>query len=130
MTNLLKWMEVNNKTNDDWVNELKKQQIERLIKELNFYEEKGIKTLIFPWENEIINELKSIEFLNSRLVNLTYDNKNFDSIFDLQNEYKNMKIKYDYESFDGAPPEDHHPSKLCHEVIANSIIKHIENKFL
>lgn len=130
MTKLLKWMEVNNKTNDDWGNDVKKQQIERLINELKFYEEKGIKTMIFPWENEMIGDLKLIEYTNERLVKLKYKNKDFDTIQDLQHEYKNMSIKYDYESFDGAPPEDHHPSKLCHEVIADSIIKHIENKFL
>ncbi len=37
-----------------------------------------------------------------------------------------MTIMYD-EFFGDNPPKDHHPSKLCHQVISNSIIKNIEN---
>ncbi len=130
VSKLLKWMEINNKSTEDWGSDLRNQQIERLIKQLKFYEDKGIKTIIFPWENEMLESLKSIEYLSSKMVPLVYNNETFDSISLLQEKYNMMKIKYDYSFFGSEPPEDHHPSKLCHEVMANSIIKHIENKFL
>lgn len=130
MSKLLKWMEINNKSYKDWESELKQQQIERLIKELKFYEEENIKIILLPWENQLLNELKNNEFLSKKLIQLNYENEYFDSIFDLQERHKKMKIKYDYDFFGDNPPEDHHPSKLCHRVIADSIIKHIEKNYL
>ena len=37
-----------------------------------------------------------------------------------------MTIKYDFDNFVD-PPKDHHPSLKCHNIIANSIIKKIED---
>ena len=65
-------------------------------------------------------------FLNEKFVILEYNNKFYESISLLQKEYQNMTIKYDYDFFGDNPPLDHHPSKLCHEVIANSLIKSIK----
>lgn len=130
MSKLLKWMEVNNKTYEDWMDELKKQQTDRLLKELTFYESKGIKTLLLSWEVDIMDVIKNNDYLSSRLIQLEYENEKFETIFDLQEKYKHMKIKHDYDFFGSNPPEDHHPSKLCHKVIADSIINHIEKNYL
>ena len=43
----------------------------------------------------------------------------------MMNKYENLKIKYDYENFT-IPPGDEHPSKKCHEIIAENIINKIE----
>ena len=50
----------------------------------------------------------------------------YDSISDLINGNKNMTISNDYMTFKN-PILDHHPSKLCHQVIANNIIENIKN---
>ena len=41
---------------------------------------------------------------------------------------KSMNIKTDREFFGPLPPDDSHPSKKCHRVIADSIIKKIESE--
>ena len=123
---LLKWMEDNNKTYDDWQKELSQAQYERLVKELKFYEEKGIKTKILSWEDDLIPYIKNDTFLNDRFITLDYKGRTYDNIQKLQHNHKEMIIEYDYEFFGDNPPKDHHPSKLCHRVIADNIIKSIE----
>jgi hypothetical protein len=127
---LLKWMEINNKTYEDWEKELKKQQIVRLEKELKFYEEKNLKIILLSWENQLLEHIKNNKYLNSKFIQLEYDNEKFETISDLQEKHKNMVIKYDYDFFGDDPPKDHHPSKLCHQVIADNIINHIEKNYL
>jgi hypothetical protein len=124
---LLKWMEINNKTYDDWQKELSQAQYLRLLKELKFYEDKGIKTKILTWENDLVSYIKNDQFLNERFIKLSYKNKTYDTIQQMQNDNKELYIEYDYDFFGENPPKDHHPSKLCHRVIADNIIKSIEN---
>jgi hypothetical protein len=45
----------------------------------------------------------------------------------MQDNNKELFIEYDYEFFGTNTPKDHHPSKMCHRVIANNIINSIEN---
>lgn len=127
---LLEWMEVNNLDYDGWIQYILDQQFNRLLKELKFYEDKGIKTIILSWENTMIDMIKSNEYINKRFVKLKYENEEFDTIDDLQKKHPKMKIKYDHEFFGENPPKDHHPSKLCHRVIADNIINHIEKNYL
>jgi hypothetical protein len=46
-------------------------------------------------------------------------------------KHTHLTINSDYDNFEN-PPKDHHPSKECHEIIANSVInsiqKDIQNK--
>jgi hypothetical protein len=121
-----KWFDLNDYTFGEWEKiQIKKQYI-RLKKELMFYEEKGIKTKILSWENDIVSYIKNDNFLNERFIDLTYNGVTYQSIKDLQENNKSMVIKTDFDSFGLNPPLDHHPSKLCHQVIAENIIKNIE----
>ena len=95
-----------------------------------FYEEKGIKTKVLCWENDIVDYLKTDDFLGNRFIDLDYNDITYSSIKDLQENNKNMVIKTDYDNFGQNPPLDHHPSKLCHQVIAESIIKNIEKDLI
>ena len=124
---LLKWMEINNKTYDDWQRELSQSQYLRLVKELRFYEEKGIKIKLLSWENDLIPYIKNDEFLNERFIPLVYKDVTYDTIQEMQNNNKELYIEHDYEFFGENTPKDHHPSKMCHRVIANNIINSIEN---
>lgn len=124
---LEKWMELNNYSVEDWSNELKRLQYERLLKELKFYESKGIKTRVLSWQDDLISHIKNDTFLNERFINIRYKNEVFDTIQELQLKHPEMYIKSD-PYFNGYVYKDHHPSKICHEVIANSIIYNLEKK--
>lgn len=124
-----KWLVENKITNDTYQIEFIKQQINRLKEKISFYESKGIKCKIISWQEDVIPFIYEDLFLSEKFVKLEYNNKTFDTISLLQKEYPNMTIKYD-EFFVDNPPKDHHPSKLCHQVIADSIIKNIENNKL
>jgi hypothetical protein len=124
--NLLKWMELNKYTYDDWSNQLKEQQYVRLIKELKFYEEKGIKTKLICWEDDLLNHISKDSFLKERFIQIKYNNITYNTISELQQNNNDMFIQGDYEFFGSNSPIDHHPSKKCHLVIANSIIENLE----
>ena len=126
-SNLLKWMEVNNYSVEDWKNQLAEQQYHRLVKELKFYEEKGIKTKILTWEDDLLNHIKNDEYLNSRFIRLHYNGEVFETIQQLQQKHKEMFIEHD-PYFNGYVYNDHHPSKKCHRIIADNIISVIEKE--
>ena len=128
--NLLKWLDINNYGFDDWHNLLVIKQYERLKERLQFYESNGIKVLFLSWENDFVNLINQDEYMNKRFVRLTYEDKTYDTIANLMHNHKHMAICHDnIENFIlGDIPKDHHPSKLCHEVIAQNIIKKIENE--
>ena len=123
--NLLKWMEINNFSTDDWNNQLVEQQYVRLLNELKFYEDKGIKTKILTWEDDLLGKIKVDDYLKSRFIQLNYNGEIFDTIKQLQRRHKKMIIESD-PHFNGFVYNDHHPSKLCHQVIAENIINNIE----
>jgi hypothetical protein len=120
------WFDSNDYTFNEWEKIQIENQYIRLKKELMFYEEKGIKTKILSWENDIVSYIKNDDFLNNRFIDLTYNGVTYQSIKDLQENNKDMVIKTDFDNFGPNPPLDHHPSKLCHQVIAENIIKNIE----
>lgn len=121
-----KWYDDNNMTYESYRNEFIKQQVNRLKEKITFYENKGIQCKIISWQEDIVPFINEDLFLSQKFVKLEYNNKTYDTISLLQKEYPNMTIMYD-EYFGENPPKDHHPSKLCHKVIAESIIKNIEN---
>ena len=120
------WMDKNNMTFDDWIVDHTKKQILRLKKELKFYEEKGIKTRIMAWEDNLVPSILEDEFLNERFIKLTHNDIEHLTIRELQDAFPHLRIKYDTEKFGENPPDDHHPSKECHEIIAKNIIENIE----
>lgn len=126
-TNLLRWLEVNNYSFEDWKTSLIKQQHIRLVNELKFYEEKGIKTKILTWEDDMVETIKNDEFLNSRFIRLNYEGEVFDTIQELQQKHKELYIEHD-PYFNGYVYNDHHPSKKCHKIIADNIINVIEKE--
>jgi hypothetical protein len=118
-------MEINNFSVDDWKDQLVEQQYTRLLNELKFYEEKGIKTKILTWEDDLLGKIKTDNYLSSRFIQLHYNGEVFDTINQLQHRHKKMFIEHD-PYFNGFVYNDHHPSKLCHQVIAENIINNIQ----
>lgn len=89
-------------------------------------ESNGLKTVVQTWPEEYMQYLKEDDFFMERLVTFDYKGKTFNSIYDLMNTNKNLEIKHDYENFE-VPPIDHHPSMLCHKIMAESVIRKLGN---
>lgn len=95
-------------------------------------ENDGIKTFILTWPDEYLNIIRKDPWASERLIGFEYNGKNYESIRHLMDDkdesgkYINpeMTIKHDIINFIN-PPQDHHPSILCHKLIADSIIKKI-----
>ena len=60
-----------------------------------------------------------------RLIAFEYNNKTYDCIRTMMNENIHLHINSDYEHFE-ITPTDHHPSKECHRIMADAVIKKIE----
>ena len=122
----LEWFYNSDETFDDCNETMIEQQFLRLKNEVMFYEEKGIKVRILSWKNELVTPILKDPYLSERFIKLKYKNKEHKTIESLQREHKNMVIESDFDNFVGTPPLDHHPSKLCHQVIAENIINNIQ----
>ena len=128
--NLFLWMEQNNMSVDEWFELHKDLQVKRLKEKLMFYEEKGIKPIIFSWTDEILSRIKKDDYLYSKFINIEYNGEPFETIENLQRRHGNMEIKSDFNNFANTPPMDHHPSKECHQIFAQNIIKRIEKDLI
>jgi hypothetical protein len=125
---LLEWLTVNDETVENVIETLFKEQHKRLLNEVKFYEEKGIKVIILSWEDEYYNILKNDSYLMERYIRLTYKDETYNTIREMHNKNPHLKIKGDVAFFGDNVPDDHHPSKECHEVIAQNIIRRIESE--
>ena len=101
------------------------QQYTRLRKKMLYYEERGIKTKILSWQDDLLDLIFSDEFTNSRFIKMEYNNTIVNTIEDLM-RLDNNKFRIECDTFFTEKILDNHPSKYCHEIIAKSIIKNIE----
>jgi hypothetical protein len=112
---------------DEWYDEHMKTWIKILKQNLQFYESKGIKTIILNWESEYLPYIQNDEWLSKRNLNFDFEGKTYSCIRQLMNENRFLHINGDSDYFEDTP-KDHHPSKQCHRIIADNIIKKIESK--
>lgn len=120
------WLIQENLTYDEWFSSFCQQVFDDIKNFFIFYEEKGIKTRILSWQNDLVPYILKDDFMNERHIKLNYSTESYNSIEDLTNNVQNMSISNDYFTFSN-PINDTHPSKLCHKTIANSIITNIKN---
>jgi hypothetical protein len=107
------------------IRELQKNII--MIKEfLEGIENKNIKTFIFTWPDENVKFILEDEWLKERFIKFEYNNSEYNSIQTLLQKNTELSIMNDYENFI-TPPKDDHPSKKCHEIIANKLIEKLKN---
>ncbi len=90
-------------------------------------ERQGLQVSLLCWPQDLVEYIKKDSWLYSHFVKLYHDGKEFESIFDLIDQYPTMAISGDTDFFT-VPPKDDHPSIKCHRVIADSIIRHIEKR--
>jgi len=93
-----------------------------------FYESKGIKCWIWNWSDDYSRVITKDDFLNKRLITFDYMGKNYKCLDYMIKSNENLLIKEDLAFFGDDCPQDSHPSLLCHKIIADNIIKKIENE--
>jgi hypothetical protein len=121
------YLEDNNIGIDRFYEECKREDVSNIKNFLLRLESQGICVLVLTWPSDLVPFIQQDSWLNDKLIKLHYDNKNFTSIGDLISAYPTMRISGDTDFFI-EPPKDDHPSLKCHRVIADSIIRHIENE--
>lgn len=115
---------------DDYKEKLSQQLFNKIKETFIYYENKGIKPLIFNWSSDYNRLIENDGYMNQRKIHIKYDNKEFNSLKDVLDVDNNLTIHKDYEFFGEIPPIDYHPSKKFHRIIADSIIdkiRQIEN---
>jgi hypothetical protein len=121
---------LNNYTMDD-IQELHlSKQYRRLKERVIFYNKKGIEVRIVCWFGDVINSTKNDNFFNDKVIKLKYKNKEFGTIMSLIESEDELSIEGDFRKNKNSHVSDGHPSKLCHQIIANSIISNLTKKDL
>ncbi len=122
-----KWLTTNNINFDEWLHDFCESQTNRIKEKLMFYESKGIKTKLMCYEDDRMEFILSDEWLKSRLITFTYEGKEYNTIRTLMEDNGKFIITNDFDNF-LFPPSDLHCTKKCHRIIADNIIKAIENE--
>jgi hypothetical protein len=126
---LFDFMKQNNVSDSDALYDLLiDQQYKTLVDAFQFYESKGIKCRILCWQDHYLQHIKDDPWMLDKFIKLEYNGVTYDSIFQMGLKNKHMWIKTDYPYFGDNPPKDHHPSKECHRIVADAIIKKIESE--
>jgi hypothetical protein len=120
----LEWMKKNKFSINDIFDLHIKNIINEITLNMEFFDSHNIKSRILCWTDEYLKSISKNDYLSERFISLNYDNKQFDCIDDMFEYDKTLEITHDPEK--KIEVEDGHPSKKCHQVIANSIISHIE----
>jgi hypothetical protein len=111
---------------DDYYVSLRKQWFNNIKNLFKILESNGVKCLLLSITDDYSNLLNNDIFMKNRFIELEYDNKKFDNFIELFTYDKTLQIKYDYNFFGNNTPNDLHPSMYCHQIVANSIIKKIQ----
>ena len=130
-----KWLDAQQISLGTWIQNYIQAGLDNVKSFLQDCEANSVKTLIFTWPSEYLLYIEKDPWLKERFVTFDYKGINYKSIEDLMSpSAKHSKsynpeltIKWDEESFE-VTPKDHHPSLTCHQVMASSIIKRIENE--
>lgn len=113
---------------EDFENEHKKLLADSIENVLKKWYDRGKKVFLLCWTDEYLEEINKRPFLKSIFVPLQYDNRTFTHIHELF--YYNEEMRIDKHIKNRDMGSDEHPSSICHEVIADSIIKKWENKLI
>ena len=121
----LDWLIDNNYTVEDFEKLHTKYMSDEILKTLkNLEEEHNIPTLIVCWTDEYLPYFLNDEFASKRLVKLKYNEKEFNTISCIIEEYNELEIQHDSNTLhdDGG---DGHPSLECNRIIRDAVIDKI-----
>lgn len=129
----MKYLEKENLTLEEWIEIYKKKGLDNVKRFLKNCEDNGVKTLIFTWPVEYVELIEKDEWLRERFIRFEYKGITHSSIDSLMGHDRwnpgdnpELTIKWDTENFKDTP-KDHHPSLKCHQVMAENVIRRIEN---
>lgn len=120
------WLYENNYHVEDFESLHKKRMSTLLEETFKKYEKLGVKIGIVSWTDEYLDIFMNNEYFKNRFITLEHDGKRYRTIEKLQEDYKHFFIKNDPTKLH-EDTYDEHPSKECHEVIAQNVIRYIEN---
>jgi hypothetical protein len=120
-------LDIDNLKKEDILDLYSLMVLEMVESELRKYESLGIKTYLLTWFNTPVKHIKNNEWLNKRFIKFNYLGEEFNSIDDLQYGGRRLMIKTDSDEI-GEEILDDHPSKLCHKIIADSVLKKMKNE--
>jgi hypothetical protein len=106
---------------DSFESQISKTLFDELEELFIFLEKHNIVCKILLWQERVGKSIENNKFLEDRLITLSYRKKVYKSIEELTDRYSKLAIKF------GVQMNDQHPSKLCHQLIAENIINNLEN---
>lgn len=123
---LYRWMIENDTDFFNLMKMFKEQVFSRIKESFVKFEQRGIVCKILCWRDDYISLIKSDTFFDGKFINFEYKGETYDCIDYLIKTNKGMSISTDDINLNKVIDDDH-PSKECHRLIADSIIKHLEN---
>lgn len=120
------WLIDNNLSLDDFEELHKNSMVSQIESVLKKYNDMGINIGIMSWTDEYLDLFKTNKFISNNFIKFEYNGITYDCIEDMQIKNDHLYIEYDTTKLHNADG-DMHPSKECHEVIANAVIRYMEN---
>jgi hypothetical protein len=111
---------------DSFESQISKTLFDELEELFIFLEKHNIVCKILLWQERVGKSIENNKFLGDRLITLSYRKKVYKSIEELTDRYSKLAILGHFKKF-GVQMNDQHPSKLCHQLIAENIINNLEN---
>jgi hypothetical protein len=111
---------------DSFESQISKTLFDELEELFIFLEKHNIVCKILLWQERVGISIENNKFLKDRLITLSYRKKVYKSIEELTDRYSKLAILGHFKKF-GVQMNDQHPSKLCHQLIAENIINNLEN---
>lgn len=129
------WLRDNNLTLDRYIDLAKRKEIQDVKEFLQTFTDKGIKVYVMSWPRDLVEYIEQDDWLRNRMINFEYKGNSYPSIehmMESTNEFgeivnPELTIYWDVDEFE-VTPHDMHPSRKCHRVIADNIIKHLERE--
>jgi len=112
---------------EEYTDKLLNQLFTRIKTTFQFYEERGIIPFIINITNDYDKLIESDYYMSNRWIKIKYDGITYNSMSEASKNNHELSICTDYEFFGNNPPQDKHPSKKFHKVIADNIIKKIKS---
>lgn len=121
------WLTTQGITLNEYERRSRKKEIEDVKEFLMNFSDRGIKVYVMSWPTDIVTDILEDPWLSSKFIKFDYKGHEYSNIEEMMNTYPELTIVHDSEHFDQCPL-DHHPSLALHQVIADSIIEHLEKE--
>ena len=131
-----RWLKMQNLTWDQWLTNYIDENVNRVKAFLEEFESNGVRAVLILWPernnheavgDEYMSRIERDNFMNQRLMRIKYVGNTYNSMEALMAAHPEMTIKSDTASFKDTP-KDHHPSLLCHRVMADNIIELLKSQ--